>query len=153
MFHTRIGDRALAEDMCQECLATAWQQIRDGALREPQALAAYIHSIATRILNRGISQQIKDRELQAQVALGGQVESLPDIWHEAYEKELRERIVEWLRQLPGRDGDILWRHFFTRQTKDEIAAEHGISGSHYDVLLHRAKKKLKRIIEDCDDEF
>jgi DNA-directed RNA polymerase specialized sigma24 family protein len=50
-------------------------------------------------------------------------------------------------KLPPRDRDLLHRRYELGQTYQEIAADLGMTVSHVGVALHRAEKKLRKMLE------
>src|SRR5438105_1199127 len=51
MFLARTRDRELARDLVQDAMIAVLQQVRRGAVREPERLTAFIHAVARNVVN------------------------------------------------------------------------------------------------------
>jgi RNA polymerase sigma factor (sigma-70 family) len=61
----------------------------------------------------------------------------------------RGRIVATaLETLSSRDRELLRRRYFQGQSYNEIAEDLGITVNNAGVALHRAEKRLKKLLED-----
>ena len=152
LFRARFSeDLDLADDLAQECLLTAWEQILDGQLRKSAALAGYVRTIAWRLIVRAGERKAADRHRYSGVGVDELSDDFPEQWYAVYRDELRARILTWLKSLALRDRELLWAHFFTDDSKGTVARTFGVTESHYDVLIFRAKKRLRAIVEASAD--
>ena len=63
------------------------------------------------------------------------------------EKELRQAISSFLRQLPQRERTVfLCRYFFSDPIK-AIASQHGLKEAHVKTLLYRTRQSLKQYLQ------
>ncbi len=72
---------------------------------------------------------------------------------EFLKKEKDELVFECLLQLPPKYREILTLHYYADIPIKEIAILMGLSNSNAKTLIHRARMKLKKILEEQDYEF
>lgn len=109
---------------------------------EPRSMAAVVLSIA--------AKRIADRTREAQSAAEAVAElDLPGAIDAALDEVLDSaELDQLLAPLDERAGSIL-RRTLAGESPEEIARDLGITRSHLDVIAHRARKRLKRVLEEA----
>ncbi|MGV3774677.1 MAG: RNA polymerase sigma factor [Verrucomicrobiales bacterium] len=137
----RLNDRHLAEDVVQESLLKALQA--DHQPREEQDVIAWFYRILRRsiidIYRRG---DVKRRALQEFEA------SLPDEPTEATATEICQCLRGLLPELPPQYREALERIDLNGQNITETAQALNISANNLTVRLHRARRQLKKKVEE-----
>src|SRR5512134_2724449 len=57
MLGARLWDRESARELCGEVLMAALQALRDGKLREPERMAAFVHGVARNMVNNHLRKK------------------------------------------------------------------------------------------------
>ncbi len=147
----RIGrklgaDGALCDDLAQETLLKVILNLRDGRLKDPNKLSAYIHQTARFIYYRW--QQNKHNQMELR-------ESCDDARHSADVEQEYLKASErlWLtRQIEKltmqRDRQILLRFYFDHMEKCDVCAELDLSDDQFDKLIWRARQRLMKVAND-----
>jgi RNA polymerase sigma-70 factor (ECF subfamily) len=146
--HTRAA--AEAEDLFQETFVLAVSKLRAGELREPAKLAAFLASLARNLATehyrkRARRQTDVDTEVATAAAApepGGQLRELL----RGEEASLVRRVLEELST--ARDREILFRFYIGEEDKEEIAADHGLTGLQLNRVLHRARERYRSLYLD-----
>ncbi|HVR99587.1 MAG TPA: sigma-70 family RNA polymerase sigma factor [Thermoanaerobaculia bacterium] len=141
-------DPATAEDLLQETLGLALRKIREGEVRQPESLGAFLHSLARnqsvqlyrRTENRTDRHEPLD-EVRLPEARPGQLAGL-----------LRQEKIGLIRQVlaelrPERDRQILYRYYIAEERAEPICADLGITAEHFYRVLHRARQRYKALLE------
>ena len=128
----RPGD-PIVDDIVQDVLLTVLGRLRAGALNDPNALPAYLQATiahATRAEYRKRGQRGDSVEVE-------QLENLPGSEAGPAER-LHQRHLAVLRGFYLEDRD-----------RDDLCAELGIDEPHFRRVLHRARERLRALIEDA----
>jgi RNA polymerase sigma-70 factor, ECF subfamily len=139
----RVLPRADAEEAVQEALVRAW--VRRDACRSPEAPLPWLLEITRNEARRLIGREARrgHREL---------VETLPD---HAYRDDdefagatTRMTVEHALRRLGDRDQRMLRLRYAEDLTQGEVARLLGVPEGTVKVRLHRARRRLRRLLED-----
>lgn len=142
-------DPATAEDLVQETLGLALRKIRDGEVRQPESLGAFLHSLAKnqciqlyrRTANRPERHEPLD-EVRLPEARPGQLAGL-------LQREkigLIRRVLAELR--PERDRQVLFRYYIAEERAETICADLGLTAEHFYRVLHRARQRYKALFQE-----
>lgn len=142
-----IYNAADAADLSQQCLLLLLLKLRKGGLDNLATLPGYLRAIAMNKIRqnrrdfytRGPSEPINDPE---DAALGATVVVLE-------REELIHLVRTCLSELSvARDREILLRCYLLEQEKSQICADLQLSSEHYDRVLHRAKARLRALLDE-----
>jgi RNA polymerase sigma-70 factor, ECF subfamily len=138
-----------AHDIIQETFVRALEKLRDGKLRQPDSLGAFVFGICKRICFE------KDRERK--------MESFPENYsppstdnpeHDTLEAERARALRSAISEMSPKEQRLLKAYFFDEQSKDDICKEFGVTPGYLRVCLHRAKKSLKRrFLKKFDEKY
>jgi RNA polymerase sigma-70 factor (ECF subfamily) len=141
----RTGDAALAEEVAQDALAALVQRWRrHGA---PECPAAFAFAVARRRAGR---LRLQRRLLEPLHALLDGRSPLPDPEESAMLRTDLGRTLAALRRLPGRDREALLLVGAGDLGPTAGARVLGISVSALKMRLHRARKRLRELLEERD---
>jgi RNA polymerase sigma-70 factor (ECF subfamily) len=141
-------DAARVDDLYQETFRLVLAKVRAGELREPEKLAGFIRQVARNLFlaeRRGAARH-PTADLEAAEAAA---DPAPDALAGALEREnglLVRRLLAGLE--PERDRQILFRFYLTAEPKERICSDLGLTSSHFNVVLHRARQRFRALWEE-----
>lgn len=150
----RTRDDESARDLCQEAFRITIERLRREPLAEPEKLAAFIHSIATKL---NISD-VRKAERRQTYPDSDMLELVPD-QRAGQDVELdRQRAAIAVRLLLAelsneRDQMILQRFYIDERDKEEICAELALDHRHFDKVISRARTRFRDLIETSSNEL
>ncbi|MEM9313082.1 MAG: sigma-70 family RNA polymerase sigma factor [Pseudomonadota bacterium] len=148
LLQKRTGDPELAKDLRQDALQLLLIKLREGAVKNPESVGAFVRQIAINLLiehkrkahRRG---ERPDSDLIARVE--GEREGPIGAMEQDERAELVQQVLE---ELPTeRDRHLLRRYYLDQETKPVICAELDLTPEHFDRVLYRAKRRLKQLVE------
>jgi RNA polymerase sigma-70 factor, ECF subfamily len=143
-------DGATAEDLLQETLQLGLEKIRQGELRDPGQLAAFLRGLAKNLSIQLYRRAANRPERRAQL------EAIPeprDRRASQLEELLRREKARLVYRLLGelgteRDREVLARYYLREEPAEAIAADLGLSLDHFYRVLHRARTRYRRLCEE-----
>jgi RNA polymerase sigma-70 factor (ECF subfamily) len=148
LIQRRVGDPQVAADILNQAACTAWEKWQSGQVRRPEEIGGYIFQVAMNLLRnrrRKIAER-DDRRVDSEV-LGHLPADAPatDSW---LEKKIAARVKRVLQELPApRDREMLVRFYLREETKDAICRDLALTPDQFDKVLHRARARLKELLE------
>lgn len=148
LIQRRVGDPEAAADILNQAACTAWEKWQSGQVRRPEEIGGYIFQVAMNLLRNRRRKVVEraDRHVDSEV-LG----HLPadaaatDRW---LEKKIASRVKRVLQELASpRDRAILVRFYLQEEEKDAICRELALAPDQFDKVLHRARGRLKELLE------
>lgn len=142
----RTGNAQLASDLCQDTFVVALRRLRAGELKNPNSLPAFVRQIA---VNVSIEFFRKEKRYVSQDdGMISQHHSHQDKKAKSIDDVTVRMAIEGALELLGveRDREILRRFFLLDQEKEQICAELGLSNTHFDRVLYRAKLRMRELI-------
>lgn len=137
-------DVALTNDLTQDVLIAVLLAIREGRIRRPSALAAYMHESARHIVyaaNRK-AQPITVAELPEQEPLWLDRQRTP--LEHCEESELHRLAHEVLAELPTqRDRDLLTGFYMEGADKAELMQRLQLTADQFDKVMFRARSRMR----------
>jgi RNA polymerase sigma-70 factor (ECF subfamily) len=140
MRHLRDG--AAAADLMQHVMALTIEQLRSGALREPERVASFVLGACRMTV---IEQRRVERRRGELLARYADDLAIADI-HVAPRLDHR-RVADCLDRLPERDRAVLVMTFYDDAPADAIAGEMGLSPGNVRVIRHRGIDRLRRCVD------
>jgi RNA polymerase sigma-70 factor (ECF subfamily) len=138
-----LRDDHAAADLMQHVMALTIEQLRAGALREPQRVVSWVFGTCRRVV-----MQMRRGERRREVLLEqhGQLLSIADI---AVAPRLdHERVARCLERLPERERSVLVMSFYDERPSEDVAASLGLSAGNVRVIRHRGITKLRSCVEN-----
>jgi RNA polymerase sigma-70 factor (ECF subfamily) len=141
---SRLNSLQAIEDVRQETFTRVFAALRDGKIRQPDRLGAFVNSICNNVLlehYRGSSRDDSlDNEEQPEIPAAN-----VDVLGAIANKQITEKIREILDEMPERDRRLLQEVFLEERDKDAVCSDFGVDREYLRVLLHRAKQAFKSL--------
>jgi RNA polymerase sigma-70 factor (ECF subfamily) len=142
------GGASAADDLYQETFRIALEKIRRGDLREPEKLSGFVCGIAHNLVIdyfRRAARQDGLIEIEEAASLPLKAPSQLD---ELLQKEKAALVRQVINELPSdRDRQILFRFYIAEEEKESICADLGLTGVHFNRVLHRARERYRELYE------
>ncbi len=146
------GNPTLADDLHQETFALVLEKIRRSEVREPERLAGFIRSTARNLF-------IADRRKEARYSplpesedrsLPAGIPTAAPLDHALAEEEARQ-VQQVLSELRfDRDRQLLIRFYLRDESKEEICKDLEIEPERFNLVLHRARERMRKIWEKSE---
>jgi len=141
---SRLKSPQAIEDVRQETFTRVFAALRDGKIRQPERLGPFVNSMCNNVLlehyrssSRGDSL---DDEEQPELPAAN-----VDVLGAIAAKQMGEKILQILEEMPERDRRLLRDIFLEERDKDEVCSDFGVDREYLRVLLHRAKQSFKSL--------
>jgi RNA polymerase sigma-70 factor, ECF subfamily len=132
-----------AEDVRSETILRVIRAIREGRLRDAQALASFVLTTA-----RNVVREMSRQERRHQQLPDDEVEdpkyTVETVFLDPYVKTAIERVV---RRLKPREREFLRMYYYDELPNDEIAQRLGIKEERLRLIKSRALKRFREIFE------
>lgn len=133
----------IAQDLTHDTMVAVLKAIRNGQLREPSKLGAFIHAIAKHMVRSQIKKQVAARNREVDLETPGVDPRSADCpEREIHANQRIALISSVLSALDPRDQEILTRFYVREQSPDQICAEMGLTDTQYRLLKSRAKTRF-----------
>lgn len=148
ILNRRANDPDLASDMAQETFIVVINKAREGQIENPSALSAFIRQVGVNLL---IASYRKDTRRKTDASDEIEIhfpDNAVDVQSKLNSQEVSKIVKQVMDELPTqRDRDLLYRYFVYGQDKSIICDEFDLTPAHFDRVLHRARNRLKQILE------
>ena len=139
-----LGNERDAADCFQETFVSALEVSGRGEVRNWGGL---LKMLAMRRALDGLRARVGQKKRCEEVADWSTVASgNPGPAEKAQRLELAERLRRALGQLPEREAEVLCLKYFDQMGDREIAGQIGIKQDSVRVVLHRARKELRKML-------
>ena len=148
LLQRRTGDPEIAADILNQAACTAWEKWQNGQVRRPEEIGGYIFQVAMNLLRNRRRKVVEraDRHVDSEVL--GHLPSDADAADRWLEKKIAARVKRVLQEMPTRrDREILVRFYLHEEEKDAICRDLELDADHFDKVLHRARGRLKELLE------
>ncbi len=143
-----MGGASVADDLYQETFRIALEKIRRGDLRETEKLSGFVCGIARNLVIdyfRRVARQDGLIEIEEAASLPFLAPSQLD---ELLLKEKAALVRQVINELPSdRDRQMLFRFYIAEEEKESICADLGLTGVHFNRVLHRARERYRELYE------
>lgn len=149
IMNTKYSGKPFIEDVLQETIIAVIDSLRQGRLREPKALNAYVRQTLYNIINKYLKGNYK-RKNEDEIHSIRSLEDSNQKPDEIAEYEQRKNLVaDVIDEMPTeRDRKILRHYFSEERSKAEVCKILDLTPVHFDRVLHRARKRLKDRFDD-----
>jgi len=141
---SRLNSPQAIEDVRQETFTRVFAALRDGKLRQPDRLGAFVNSMCNNVLLEHYRASSRSDSLD-----DDDQPELPDakvdVLGAIANKQMAEKIRDILEEMPERDRRLLREIFLEERDKDEVCNDFGVDRDYLRVLLHRAKQSFKSL--------
>lgn len=144
----RCRDPHVVADLLNEAVVTTWTKWQAGKIERPEQIAGYVLQVTMNLLRnhrRAIAERPEKRadatKLQ-ELAIEGEP------GEETIEQEIAVRVKKVIRELTSpRDRTILVRFYLDEEEKETICRDMELSPLQFDKILHRARGRLRKLLE------
>jgi RNA polymerase sigma-70 factor (ECF subfamily) len=144
----RCRDPHVAADLLNEAVVTTWAKWQAGKIERPEQIAGYVLQVTMNLL-RNHRRAIAERpEKRADAAKLQELASDGEPGDEAIEREIAVQVKDVIRAMSSqRDRAILVRFYLDEEDKETICRDMGLSPLQFDKILHRARGRLRKLLE------
>ena len=141
-------DPALAADLLNDAICTTLEKWRAGQIARPEQICGYVFQVALNLLRnhrRSIAER-PERRADSEILerTPGNVASMDEL----VETGMAQRVRTLLQSMGNaRDRDILKRFYLDEEGKESICRELGLLADQFDKVLHRARARLRDLLE------
>jgi RNA polymerase sigma-70 factor (ECF subfamily) len=139
---SRLSSPQAIEDVRQETFSRVFAALRDGKIRQPDRLGAFVNSMCNNVLLEHYRANSRDDSLD-----DDQERDFPapnvDVLGAIANQQMAEKIREILEEMPERDRRLLREVFLEERDKDAVCKDFGVDREYLRVLLYRAKQSFK----------
>ena len=149
LLRSLTGNPALADDIHQDTVIIVINRLRDGSLREPAKLPAFINNTA-KYLHLGVIKKEDRRktdandELLARIAdcAGGPLDNISQY-------ELRQAVRTLLEEMPmtPRYREVLHRFYIAEEDGNTICAKMNIKRKNFNNLISKARIRFRELVK------
>jgi len=144
-----LGNREDAEECVNDTLLRAWNSIPPD---QPHSLLAYLRTITRNLAYDRYRSRKRNRRGNNTVNIA--LEEIDSVFthhntpeSEQIQKEMMHAISEFVNTLKEFDRNVFLCRYYYFFSVNDIAAQHGKSRQHINVILTRTLKKLKEYLE------
>jgi len=142
-----VRDRALAHDLLNEAVVIAWEHYRSGRIAQRDRIAGYVYQVAMNLL-RNYRRKLSEREDRRAGVQALELLAATDVDYERLESQIAARVRDIVEDLPtARDREIVTRFYLDEDEKETICRDLGLTHLHFDKVIHRARKRMKSLLE------
>jgi RNA polymerase sigma-70 factor, ECF subfamily len=144
----RCRDPHVAADLLNEAVCTTWSKWQAGKIERPEQIAGYVLQVTMNLL-RNHRRAIAERpEKRADAAKLQDLPSDTQPADETIEREIAVQVKSVIRGMASqRDRAILVRFYLDEEDKEAICRDLGLSPLQFDKILHRARGRLRKLLE------
>jgi RNA polymerase sigma-70 factor (ECF subfamily) len=147
------GGASAADDLYQETFRIALEKIRRGDLREPEKLPGFVCSVARNLVIDYFRRAARQESLAEIEEATPMPHPAPSQLDELLRKEKTALVRQVINELPSdRDRQLLFRFYIAEEAKESICADLGLTGVHFNRVLHRARERYRELYEKAVKE-
>src|SRR5271167_3207969 len=146
---SRMLASEIVEDLRQETYIRVFGKLRDGEIRQPERIGAFVNSTCNNVLMEFYRSSSRTSPWDDSYL------EMPDqavnIEGTLVTKQMKARVHQVIEELPKKDRDLLRAFFLEERDKDEVCRQFAVDRDYLRVLLHRAKDKFRVLYEKDRD--
>ena len=144
----RAGDHEVAADMLNDALCLTWEKLCAGQIEKPELIAGYVFQVAINLLHNR-HRSVADRaDRRADVEHIDHFYATADATDQQIEEGITARVRRFIQSMTSlRDRTVLIRFYLNEEAKDSICADMGMTPLQFDKILHRARRRLRSLLE------
>lgn len=140
-----LGDYTESADCFSETFVGAWEFSRRHKIRNFEALLIQIAT--SKAINKIRCRIRRSKLYESGVDVKYAAGSYPEPIEQLYKRELANKLRNSLGRLPAKEAEVFCLRYLNNMSHRQIAKAIGVKTNTICVLLHRAKKKLRELIE------
>jgi RNA polymerase sigma-70 factor, ECF subfamily len=139
----RRYDGHVIDDIRQETFLRVLQALRNGSIRQPEAIGAFVNSVCNNVI-------LEFQRTGSRTTLFDQPPDMPDRSFDSeqhlIDRERRTHVREMLARMPARNRRLLTAVFLDERPLEEVCNEFGVDRNYLRVLLFRARAQLRQAV-------
>jgi RNA polymerase sigma-70 factor (ECF subfamily) len=145
-----VRDTAAAEDLYQETFRIILEKVRHGDVREPERLSGFVCGVARNLVIDYFRRAARQESLTEIEEAEPLPHPAPDQLQELLQKEKADLVRQVLKEMPNeRDIQALYRFYIADDDKEQICADLGLTSSHFNIVLHRARERFRELYKQA----
>lgn len=142
------GDRATAEEICQEALLRAIVRLRARPLQDPDKLAAFLRGIAMGLIRNARRKAVRQSTYCNSMLVEEVVDLAANTPLLATRIESASIVHSAIASLPlARDRHVLTRYYLAEEDSARVCEDLGVPCAQFKSILYRARRRLRRLLE------
>ena len=141
-----VQDSWAVEDVVQETFARVQERL--DRLNDPERVTAWVYRIAYNLCQDHFRARKRHAELALKSAEGSGGQILPSFQKQLEQEQMGQCVQEKIRKLPETQQAVLVLFDIMNFSQGEVAEILEISVANVKVRIHRARKKLRAILEE-----
>jgi len=140
--HCRPND-PIVEDLAQDVLTRVLERLREGAVRDPAALPAYVRTTVMHTTSAEYrSRRVTEPESTAEHVADG--DAPPERLSSAQLSGILKKVLD---DLPvARDREVLARFYLDEHDKDSVCRALNIDAAHFHRVVFRARERFRALL-------
>ena len=148
---TKIRSPQLIQDIRQETLLRVIGIVRSGrGLDNPERLPAFVHTVCKNVMLEHLRSETRHPQIPEHAP--DPVDQRVDVESSIVNDERKKLVKRILEELPERDRTVLRLVFLEEQDKSAVCRSLGVDAGYLRVLLHRAKSRFRKSLQNEDIE-
>ena len=143
---TRVRSPQLLEEARQETFLRVLTILRTTDLDQPERLGAFVNSVCNNVVFELYRAESRTSNLPEDAP--EPLDDRPDPESGLASRQRRTLVQRALEDLSQKDRELIRQIFIEERDKDVVCTELNIDRDYLRVLLHRAKNRLKSVIQD-----
>ena len=136
-----LRDASAADDLMQQVMLLALDQLRTGRVREPERVVSFIFGSC-----RTLVLAMRRKESRREALLERHGESLASAEITIAPRHDHERVARCLDALRERERSVLLMSFYDDKPAEVVAGELGLTAGNVRVIRHRGIAQLRRCV-------
>lgn len=137
-----LRDASAADDLMQQVMLLALDQLRSGRVREPERVVSFIFGSCRTL---AIAMHRKESRRESLLERHGEALATSDI--SIAPRHDHERVARCLDALRERERCVLLMSFYDEKPAEAVAGELGLTAGNVRVIRHRGIAQLRRCVE------
>ncbi len=136
-----------AADLCQETFKITFQKIKNGELREPGKLPAFIWKVAHNLVTDHF-RKLRTHQISSIEEVEDITDATPDQLDMILEKEKAALVRRVLSDMESeRERQALYRFYIAEENKERVCADLGLTTKQFNLIIFRARKHFRKLYE------
>jgi RNA polymerase sigma-70 factor, ECF subfamily len=148
LFARKLGDRALAEDLVNQAFVESLDKLAQQQIADPGRFSGFVYGVAFNLLRNHRRRMDNRRENRASSIVLDNLPSNASLFDQLLDESIAAATRRIVTELPiARDREVVRRFYLEEHGKAEICMDLGLSALHFDKIVFRARRRLRRLLE------
>jgi RNA polymerase sigma-70 factor (ECF subfamily) len=148
LFARKLGDRALAEDLVNQAFVESLDKLARQQIADPARFSGFVYGVAFNLLRNHRRRMDNRRENRAGLSALDHLASSASLFDDLSDESVAAVIRHIVAELPiERDREVMRRFYLEEQQKAAICADLGLSSLHFDKIVFRARRRMRRLMD------